>query len=75
MATGIAPLPLPIHNLLNLIMLKHYVYRTGQIPTSVHPFVKKEELSRAQSPPRGSQVVAQLKSHLLSVWQAVSQSK
>lgn len=33
-------------------MLKHYLHRSGQIPTSVHPFVKQELLRQPNPLPQ-----------------------
>uniref|UniRef100_A0A7C3KJ24 Uncharacterized protein n=1 Tax=Oscillatoriales cyanobacterium SpSt-418 TaxID=2282169 RepID=A0A7C3KJ24_9CYAN len=33
-------------------MLRHYLYRSGKIPTSVHPFVKQELLDPSNSAQR-----------------------
>ncbi|GAA6614322.1 hypothetical protein [Scytonema sp. NUACC26] len=33
-------------------MLKSYLYRTGNLPTAVHPFVKQTALSEAKQKPR-----------------------
>ncbi len=49
-------------------MLKYYLDRPGKIPTSVHPFVKQEELRKVQPQP---QFIYPLRKAFLGVWRSL----
>ncbi|MBS0018222.1 MAG: hypothetical protein KFF72_18030 [Arthrospira sp. SH-MAG29] len=55
-------------------MLKYYLCRSGKIPTSVHPFVKQEELRKVKPQPQPGeiQVIYRLRNAFLGVWRSLS---
>jgi hypothetical protein len=50
-------------------MLKHYLHRSGQIPTAVHPFVKGTTLSQSNQ-----QVQSRLKQIIQGIYNLVLSS-
>lgn len=50
-------------------MLKYYLERKGKIPTSIHPFVKQEEIKKVkQQQAEEIKVVARLRNTFLGIW-------